>query len=91
MLWVTAAGEVTNAISTADGPGGAEGHIGWVAPLGSIDTLLVNVLNDYYRYDGDTFQRLDASQAPPLGMELGRRPIAVLPAPIDFPGEAACD
>jgi hypothetical protein len=90
LLWVTAAGEVTKAMSTADGPGGAEGHIGWVAPLGSIDTLLVNVLNDYYRYDGDTFQRLDTSQAPPLGMELGRRPIAVLPAPIQFPGEAAC-
>ena len=91
LLWVTSTGEVTNAISTADGPGGVEGHIGWVAPLGSIDTLLVNVLNDYYRYDGDTFQRLDAAQAPPLGMELGRRPIAVWPAPIGFPGETACD
>lgn len=88
VLWVSAAGEVTNAIRTADGP---ESHLGWIAPLGSIDTLLVNVLNDYYLYEGGAFRRLDASQAPPLGMELGRRPIAVLPAPIGFPGEAECD
>lgn len=91
VLWVTATGEVTNAISTADGPGGPDGHIGWIAPLGGIDSLMVNVLNDYYLYDGDTFHQLDASHAPPLGMEFGWRPIAVLPAPIEFPGEAACD
>ena len=87
VLWVSAAGEVTNAIRTADVP---EGHMGWIAPLGSIDTLLVSVLNNYYLYEGGAFRRLDASQAPPLGMELGRRPIAVLPAPIGFPGEAGC-
>lgn len=90
LLWVTPDGEVTRALATADGPEGAGGHMGWVAPLGDINTLLVSVLNDFYLYEDGAFRRLDAAEAPPLGLELGRRPFAVLPAPIGFPGEAAC-
>lgn len=92
MIWVTATGDVTRAISTADGPGGVEGHMGWIAPLGSIDTLLVNAFNDFYRYESNsgTFETLEGLQAPPLGIEISRRPLAILPAPIGFPGEATC-
>lgn len=91
MIWVTAAGDVTRAISTADGPGGVEGHMGWIAPLGSIDKLMVNAFNDFYLYDGSSFQPLEGLQTPPLGIEISRRPLAILPAPIGFRGEAACD
>lgn len=91
MIWVTAAGDVTRAISTADGPGGLKGHMGWIAPLGSIDKLMVNAFNDFYLYDGSSFQPLEGLQTPPLGIEISRRPLAILPAPIGFPGEAACD
>jgi len=90
LLWVTPAGDVTRALATADGPAGAGGHMGWVAPLGDINTLLASVLNDTYLYEDGAFRRLDAAEAPPLGIELGRRPFAVMPAPIGFPGEAAC-
>lgn len=90
LLWVTPDGEVTRALATADGPEGAGGHMGWVAPLGDINTLLVSVLNDTYLYEDGAFRQLDATEAPPLGLELGRRPFAVFPAPIGFPGEAAC-
>lgn len=90
VLWATAAGEVTRAISTADGPGGVGGHLGWIVPLGDIDTLMVNVRNEHYLYENGEFRLLDSSQSPPLGLEIGRRLIAVWPAPIGFPGEAAC-
>lgn len=90
LLWVTPAGDVTRALATADGPEGAGGHMGWVVPLGDINTLLVSVLNDTYLYENGAFRLLDAAEAPPLGIELGRRPFAVFPAPIGFPGEAAC-
>ena len=90
LLWVTAAGDVTRTLATADGPAGAGGHMGWVAPLGDINTLLVSVLNDTYLYEDGAFRRLDAAEAPPLGIELGRRPFAVMPGPIGFPGEGGC-
>lgn len=91
VIWTTSAGEVTQAIATAAGPGGADGHIGWIAPLGDINTLLVNALNEFYVYAGGDFRRLEGAQAPPAGSEPGRRVITILPAPIGFPGEAACD
>lgn len=90
VIWVTEKGEVTRSIGTADSPGGADDHIGWVAPLGDIDTLLVSVLNRYYRYDKEGFQELEGTLAPPFGIASGHRPITILPAPIGFPGEEGC-
>ena len=34
--------------------------------------------------------RLEGAERPPLGMEVGRRPVGVLPAVVGFAGEAAC-
>lgn len=87
VAWVTAAGEVTRTMVSADGPGG---HVGWIAPLGGIDRLLVGVGDAFYIYEDGEFQPPAAGKAPLLGMEIGRRPIGIWPAPVDFPGEEAC-
>lgn len=85
--WVTATGEVTHSFVSADSP---DGHLGWIAPLGDIATLLVSGRDGFYAYTGDQFRRLTGVEAPPVGEETGLRPIGILPAPPGFPGEAAC-
>lgn len=88
--WATAAGQVTRSLASVDGPGGSGSHLGWIAPLGNIDTLLVSVQDAFYLYTPEGFRRLEEGEAPPLGMAIGRRPIGILPAPVGFPGEAGC-
>lgn len=89
--WVTATGQVAHSLATAEGPEGPESHLGWIVPLGNIDTLLVSVRDDFYVYIPDGgFRRLEAGDAPPVGMAFGRRAVGILPAPFGFPGEAAC-
>ncbi|MBP6016688.1 MAG: PD40 domain-containing protein [Candidatus Promineofilum sp.] len=85
--WVAATGEVTRSLVSAGSP---DGRLGWIAPLGDIDTLLVSGRDGFYIYAGGEFRRLAGAQAPPLGTETGLRPIGILPAPAGFPGEAAC-
>lgn len=83
--WVTPDGAITHSLRTADAP---EGHIGWVAPLGDIGRLLVNVRDGFYLYDGQ-LRPLDPGLAPPPGMDVGRRAVGILPAPVG--GIAECD
>ena len=85
--WVTTTGEVTRSLVSADSP---NGYLGWIAPLGDIDTLLVSGRDGFYAYAGGEFRQLAGVEAPPLGVETGLRPIGILPAPLGFPGEAAC-
>lgn len=85
--WVTPTGEVTRSLVAAGSP---DGHMGWIAPLGDIDTLLVNGREGFYVYAGGEFRRAAGAEAPPVGVETGLRPIGILPAPLGFPGEAAC-
>lgn len=90
VYWVTATGEVTHTLLSADGPDGSGGRLGWIAPLGDIDMLLVGIRDEFYIYESGEFRQLAAGKAPALGMDIGRRPVGILPAPVGFPGEAAC-
>ena len=85
--WLAADGTVERSFYQADAPAG---QIGWVSPLGDIDTLLFSSGADTYRYETGALRRLEGAERPPLGMELGRRPVGVLPALVGFAGEAAC-
>mgnify|MGYP002073046226 CR=1 FL=1 len=85
--WLAADGTVERSFYQADAP---SGQIGWVSPLGDIDTVLFSSGADTYRYEAGALRRLEDAERPPLGMELGRRPVGVLPAVVGFAGEAAC-
>lgn len=85
--WLTAHGTVERSFYQADAP---SGQIGWVSPLSDIDTLLFSSGADTYRYEAGAVRRLEGAERPPLGMEVGRRPVGVLPAVVGFAGEAAC-
>jgi hypothetical protein len=85
--WLAADGTVERSFYQADAPAG---QIGWVSPLGDIDTLLFSSVADTYRYEAGVVRRLEGAERPPLGLELGRRPVGVLPAVVGFAGEAGC-
>jgi hypothetical protein len=85
--WVTASGDLERSFYQADGP---SGQVGWVVPLGDIDALMFSGSDGIYRYESGDIRPLDESEAPPLGMEIGRRPVGVMPAPLSFPGENHC-
>ena len=86
--WLAADGTVDHSFYQADAP---SGQIGWVSPLGDIDTLLFSSAADTYRYEAGALRRLEGAERPPLGMEVGRRPVGVLPAVVGFGGEAGCE
>jgi len=85
--WLAADGTVERSFYQADAPAG---QMGWVSPLDDIDTLLFSSGADTYRYEAGQVRRLEGTERPPLGMEVGRRPVGVLPAVVGFAGEAAC-
>ncbi len=85
--WLTANGTVERSFYQADAP---SGQMGWVSPLGDIDTLLFSSGADTYRYEDGAVRRLEGAERPPLGMEIGRRPVGVLPAVVGFAGEVEC-
>ena len=85
--WLAADSTVERSFYQADAP---SGQMGWVSPLGDIDTLLFSSGADTYRYEGGALRRLEGAERPPLGMEIGRRPVGVLPAVVGFAGEGAC-
>jgi len=85
--WLAAGGAVERSFYQADAP---SGQMGWVSPLDDIDTLLFSSGADTYRYEAGTLRRLEGAERPPLGMEIGRRPVGVLPAAMGFEGEAGC-
>ena len=85
--WLAAGGAVERSFYQAEAP---SGQMGWVSPLGDIDTLLFSSGADTYRYEAGTLRRLEGAERPPLGMELGRRPVGVLPGVVGFVGVGAC-
>lgn len=85
--WLAAGGEIERSFYQAEGP---SEQVGWIASLGDIDTLMFSSNADYYVLEDGAARRLEGADAPQLGIELGRRPIGVLPGTLDFPGEAAC-
>ncbi len=85
--WLAADGTVERSFYQADAP---SGQVGWVSPLSDIDTLLFSSGADTYRYEAGALRRLEGAERPPLGMEMGRRPVGVLPAAMGFEGEAGC-
>jgi len=88
VLWLTAGGEVERAFHQADAPGR---QLGWITPLGDIDTLLFSSSNAIYRYEAGAVRQASPEETPPVGVELGRRTVGVLAATVVFPGEAACN
>lgn len=85
--WLTAGGEIERSFYQADAP---SEQVGWISPLDDIDTLMFSSNADYYRYENGELRRLEGAAIPPLGLEMGRRPIGVLPAVVGFEGEQAC-
>ena len=85
--WLAADGIVERSFYQAGAP---SGQVGWVSPLGDIDTLLFSSGADTYRYEAGAVRRLEGAERPPLGMEIGRRPVGVLPAVVGFAGEETC-
>lgn len=85
--WITADGQVERSFRQADTP---NRQMGWITPLGDIDTLLFSSSNDVYRYENGAARQARPEETPPVGLELGRRTVGVLPATVAFAGEAAC-
>ena len=85
--WLAADGAVERSFYQAEVP---SGQMGWVSPLGDIATLLFSSGADTYRYEAGALRRLEGAERPPLGMEIGRRPVGVLPAVVGFAGEGGC-
>ena len=85
--WLTAGGEIERSFYQGDAPGA---HLGWISPLDDIDTLLFSSLADVWRFEDGVMRQLTPQETPPLGMDVGRRPVGVLPAVLGFAGEAAC-
>jgi len=84
--WLTADGAIERSFYQAGAPAG---QLGWVSPLGDIDSLLFSSSADIYRYDAGQMRRLEGEERPPIG-EVGRRPVGVLPAWVGFAGEETC-
>jgi len=84
--WLTADGAIEHSFYQADMP---SGQLGWVSPLGDIDSLMFSSSADIYRYDAGEVRRLEGEERPPIG-DVGRRPVGVLPAWVGFAGEGAC-
>ena len=84
--WLAADGTVERSFHQADAPGA---QLGWVSPLGDIDSLMFSSNADIYRYDAGQVRRLEGVERPPIG-EMGRRTVGMLPATLAFAGEAAC-
>ena len=84
--WLTADGAIERSFYQAGAPAG---QLGWVSPLGDIDSLLFSSSADIYRYDAGQMRRLEGEERPPIG-EVGRRPVGMLPAWVGFAGEETC-
>lgn len=84
--WLTADGAIERSFYQAGAPAG---QLGWVSPLGDIDSLLFSSGADIYRYDAGEVRRLESQERPPIG-EVGRRPVGMLPAWVGFAGEEGC-
>lgn len=85
--WLTADGRIERSFRQADAP---TRQLGWITPLGDIDTLLFSSSNAVYRYENGAVRQARPEETPPVGVELGRRTVGVLPATLAFAGEAAC-
>ncbi len=84
--WLTADGAIERSFYQAGAPAG---QLGWVSPLGDIDSLLFSSSADIYRYDAGQVRRLEGEERPPIG-DVGRRPVGMLPAWVGFAGEETC-
>lgn len=84
--WLTADGAIERSFYQADAPAG---QLGWVSPLGDIDSLMFSSSADFYRYDDGQVRLLEGEERPPIG-DMGRRPVGMLPAWLGFAGEGAC-
>jgi dipeptidyl aminopeptidase/acylaminoacyl peptidase len=85
--WITAEGDPERSFHQKDAP---DGYAGWMMPLRDINTLLLNGLEGNYTLSADGFRRVPPALLPPVGQTMDRRVIGILPAPLGFPGEAAC-
>ncbi len=84
--WLTADGAIERSFYQAGAPAG---QLGWVSPLGDIDSLMFSSSADIYRYDDGQVRLLEGEERPPIG-DVGRRPVGMVPAWLGFAGEAAC-
>ena len=84
--WLTADGAIERSFYQADAPAG---QLGWVSPLGDIDSLIFSSGAGIYRYDDGQVRLLEGEERPPIG-DVGRRPVGMLPAWLGFAGEGAC-
>ncbi|MCW5864958.1 MAG: hypothetical protein KIT52_17860 [Anaerolineae bacterium] len=84
--WLTADGAIKRSFYQADAP---SGQLGWVSPLGDIDSLMFSSSAGIYRYDDGQVRLLEGEERPPIG-DVGRRPVGMLPAWLGFAGEGAC-